>query len=57
MAVMREPEHTELPLDRIAWGVTVVICLVAALLVLLSGYLGYAAVLLAIAASAAINLR
>lgn len=33
------------------------ICLVAALIVLLNGYLGYFGILLAIAASAAINLR
>jgi hypothetical protein len=43
-------------LQRIAWATTVAICLVAALLVLLSGYSGYALVLLAVAASAAINL-
>lgn len=36
---------------------TVAVCLIAALLVLLSGYVGYAAVLFAIACSAAINLR
>jgi len=45
------------PLDRLAWLGTVVICLVTCILLLLSGYLGYAGVLLAIAASAAINLR
>ena len=33
------------------------VCLVAALIVLLEGYLGYFGILLAIAASAAINLR
>lgn len=37
--------------------VTVGICLVAALIVLLNGYFGYFGVLLAIAASAAVNLR
>jgi hypothetical protein len=37
--------------------VTVGICVVAALIVLLNGYLGYFGILLAIAASAAINLR
>jgi hypothetical protein len=35
----------------------VVICIVAAILVLLNGYVGYFAVLLAVAAAAAINLR
>lgn len=37
--------------------VTVVVCLVTALVTLLSGYVGYAAVVFAIACSAAINLR
>jgi hypothetical protein len=44
------------PLSRIAWWITVVICLVVALLVLLSGYSGYAAVLLAVGLAAAVNL-
>jgi hypothetical protein len=35
----------------------VAICIVAAILVLLNGYVGYFAVLLAVAAAAAINLR
>jgi hypothetical protein len=52
---MREDCRVEL--NRVAWIVTVVICLVAALLLLLSGYQGYAAVLVAIAVSAGINLR
>lgn len=46
-----------MPLERIAWIVTVAVCLIAAVLVLLSGYVGYGAVLIAIACSAAINLR
>jgi len=45
------------PLNRIAWLTTVVICLLISVILLLSGYLGYAGVLLAIALSAAINLR
>jgi hypothetical protein len=45
------------PLSRLAWFVTVAVCLVAALILLLSGYTGYAGVALAIAISAAINLR
>ncbi len=44
-------------LNRVAWIVTVVICLVAAVLLLLSGYQGYAAVLVAVGVSAGINLR
>ena len=46
-----------MPLNRIAWLTTVAICLVIGAILLLSGYLGYAGVLLAIALSAAINLR
>jgi hypothetical protein len=45
------------PLSRIAWMTTVVICVVASVLVLLNGYVGYFFVLLAVGASAAINLR
>ena len=43
-------------LNRIAWIVTVGICLLAALILLLSGYDGYAGVTLAVAIAAAINL-
>lgn len=46
-----------MPLSRIAWVVTVATCAVASLLLLLSGYLGYAGVLLAVGLSALINLR
>ncbi|HKP91262.1 MAG TPA: hypothetical protein VJT75_14960 [Thermoleophilaceae bacterium] len=46
-----------MPLSRIAWMTTVAICVVAAVLVLLNGYVGYFFVLLAVGASAAINLR
>jgi hypothetical protein len=44
------------PLARISWLVTVGICLVAALLLLLNGYFGYAGVLLAVGSAAAVNL-
>jgi hypothetical protein len=44
------------PFSRIAWATTVVICLVTSLILLLSGYLGYAGGLLAIALAAMINL-
>jgi hypothetical protein len=50
-------EYGPVPLNRIAWLTTVGICLIIALILLISGYLGYAGVLLAIAISAAINLR
>ena len=44
------------PSTRIAWIVTVLVALVTALLLLLSGYTGYAGLGVAVAASAAINL-
>ncbi len=46
-----------MPLSRLAWLVTVAICLLAFVLLLLAGYQGYAFVTLAVALSAAINLR
>jgi hypothetical protein len=50
-------QNSGVPLSRIAWITTVVICVVASVLVLLNGYVGYFFVLLAVGASAAINLR
>ena len=44
-------------LARIAWLTTVFACLIAVLILGLQGYYGYASVTLAVAASAAINLR
>jgi len=41
---------------RFAWLTTVLVALLTALLLLLSGYTGYAGLGLAVAASAAINL-
>jgi hypothetical protein len=46
-----------MPLQRIAWLVTVVGLLIGALIMLLSHYQGYAALFAAVAVSAAINLR
>ena len=43
-------------LNRIAWLITVGICLVTALILVLSGYNGYAGVTLAVAIAAGINL-
>jgi hypothetical protein len=43
-------------LARIAWLVTAVGCLTAALILILQGYVGYAGVTFAVAISAAINL-
>jgi hypothetical protein len=45
------------PLNRIAWLVTVLAAVVAAVLLFISGYTGYGALSLAVGASAAINLR
>ena len=44
-------------LSRLAWLVTVGICVIAALVLLIEQYYGYAGVLAAVGASAAINLR
>ena len=46
-----------MPLSKIAWLATVGILLIAAILVLISGYLGYFGVLVAVALAAAVNLR
>ena len=43
-------------LDRIAWIVTVVACLIAVLVLALESYWGYAGVTLAVAISAGVNL-
>lgn len=50
-------EHPAVPLDRIAWLVTVGVCAVTVVLLLVSGYQGYAAVTGAVGLSAAVNLR
>jgi len=44
------------PLTRFSWIATVLVALVTAVLLLLSGYTGYAALSLAVAGAAAINL-
>jgi hypothetical protein len=49
-------KNAVVPLTRVAWLVTIAACLVTAVLLLVSGYQGYAAVALAVGASAAINL-
>ena len=45
------------PLNRIAWAVTVAAAFITALLLFLAGYNGYGALAIAVGASAAINLR
>jgi hypothetical protein len=44
------------PLSRIAWIVTVGICLITAVILLGSGYWGYAGVAFAVGVAAGINL-
>jgi hypothetical protein len=44
-------------LARVGWLTIVFGCLVAVLILIIEGYLGYAAVTFAVAVSAAINLR
>lgn len=46
----------EMDLARVSWIVTVLVALLTAVLLLLSDYTGYAALSVAVAASAAINL-
>lgn len=43
-------------LNRIAWLVTVGVCVVAAVMLFFAGYQGYGALSIAVAAAAAINL-
>ena len=45
-----------MPFSRIAWLATVAACLITALLLLVSGYDGYAGLAVAVGASAAVNL-
>jgi len=52
-----QDRQTTADLARVAWVVTVLACLIAVLILVLQGYLGYAGVTLAVALSAAINLR
>lgn len=43
-------------LERISWLTTVGLCLLAAVLLLVEGYVGYFGILLAVGAAAAVNL-
>lgn len=52
----RAASESHVGLDRIAWIVTVVACLIAVLVLVLESYWGYAGVTLAVAISAGINL-
>ena len=44
-------------LPQISWLVTVALCVVAAVFLLIQGYVGYFGVVLAVGAAAAVNLR
>jgi hypothetical protein len=44
-------------LPQASWLLTVIVCVLLAILLLIEGYTGYFGVLLAVAASAAVNLR
>ena len=50
-------EYPPVPLPKIAWSATVAICVIASLILLLSGYVGYAGVVFSVALAAGINLR
>jgi hypothetical protein len=54
--VRRASQNVPVDLGRISWLVTVGACLIAAVILTLQGYLGYAGVTFAVAVSAAINL-
>jgi hypothetical protein len=56
-AVAAACEARGVPIDRIAWLVTVIACVVLAVLLLVAGYVGYAAISVAVGVAAAINLR
>lgn len=49
-------QNTPVDLARISWLVTVGACLVAVLILVIQGYIGYAGVTLAVAICAAVNL-
>ena len=53
---MRVRKNQAVPIERIGWIATVLVALVTALLLLLSGYHGYAGLGLAIGIAAAVNL-
>jgi len=55
--VRRIREDEGVPLQRIAWLVTVAAALITALLLFFSGYNGYGALAIAVGISASINLR
>jgi hypothetical protein len=55
--VWRDGENNGVDLARIGWLTTVCVLLVAVVILAVQGYIGYAGVTLAVAISAAVNLR
>lgn len=49
-------ENKPVNLVRVAWVVTVLLCLIAVVILALQGYLGYAAVTFTVALAAGLNL-
>jgi len=56
-AVAPDGENRPVDLGRLAWLAVVLACLIAVVILALDDYYGYAGVTLAVAISAAINLR
>jgi hypothetical protein len=54
--VQVQGQNKPVDLARISWLVTVGACLIAVLVLVIQGYIGYAGVTLAVAISAAVNL-
>jgi hypothetical protein len=50
-------ENTGVPLAKAAWLTTVIACVIAAVVLLIAGYIGYAATAGCVGLAAAINLR
>lgn len=46
-----------MPLGKVAWLVTVIVCLIASVILFVLGYSGYGATVAVVALSAAINLK
>lgn len=57
MIVGVDEENRNVDLGRLAWLIVVLACLIAVVVLALDDYYGYAGVTLAVALSAAINLR
>lgn len=53
----RSSQNTCVPLARISWLVVVGVCLVAALLLVLNGYVGYSGLAVAVGVAAGVNVR